>query len=31
MDREYIRSWSLTRDLAILLKTIPVVLGRGAY
>jgi lipopolysaccharide/colanic/teichoic acid biosynthesis glycosyltransferase len=31
MDREYIRSWSLTRDLAILLKTIQVVLGRGAY
>ena len=31
MDREYIRSWSLTRDLSILLKTIPVVLGRGAY
>jgi exopolysaccharide biosynthesis polyprenyl glycosylphosphotransferase len=32
MDLEYIDKWSLTLDMKILLKTIPVVLrGRGAY
>ena len=31
MEQEYIRSWSLWKDLAILLKTVPTLLGRGAY
>ena len=32
LDREYIRSWSLWRDLVILLRTIPAILsGKGAY
>ncbi len=32
LDLEYMRSWSLGRDMAILLKTIPAVIsGRGAY
>ena len=32
LDREYIRSWSLRHDLAILLRTIPAILsGKGAY
>jgi exopolysaccharide biosynthesis polyprenyl glycosylphosphotransferase len=31
MDREYIRSWSLVRDLVILVKTIPALYGRGVY
>jgi lipopolysaccharide/colanic/teichoic acid biosynthesis glycosyltransferase len=31
MDSEYIRSWSLRRDVVILLKTIPALYGKGAY
>ena len=31
MEQDYIRSWSLWKDLAILLKTVPTLLGRGAY
>jgi len=32
LDMEYMQSWSLGRDIAILLKTIPAVIsGRGAY
>jgi exopolysaccharide biosynthesis polyprenyl glycosylphosphotransferase len=31
MDSEYIRSWSLLRDVVILLKTIPALYGKGAY
>lgn len=31
LDREYIRSWSVTRDLVILVRTIPAAFGRGAY
>ena len=32
LDKEYIQSWSLMRDLWILLRTIPAILsGRGAY
>jgi exopolysaccharide biosynthesis polyprenyl glycosylphosphotransferase len=31
LDREYIRSWSLLRDVSILVKTIPTLFGRGAY
>ena len=31
MDSDYIRSWSLRRDLIILLKTIPALCGRGVY
>ncbi|HUK22885.1 MAG TPA: sugar transferase [Gemmatimonadales bacterium] len=32
LDLEYIRTWSLTRDVAILLRTLPVVVrGTGAY
>jgi exopolysaccharide biosynthesis polyprenyl glycosylphosphotransferase len=31
MDREYIRSWSLVRDLVILVKTLPALYGRGVY
>jgi lipopolysaccharide/colanic/teichoic acid biosynthesis glycosyltransferase len=31
MDREYIRSWSLLRDLVILVKTLPALYGRGVY
>jgi exopolysaccharide biosynthesis polyprenyl glycosylphosphotransferase len=31
MDSEYIRTWSLLRDLVILIKTIPALCGRGVY
>ena len=31
MERDYIRSWSLLKDLTILVKTVPTLLGRGAY
>ena len=32
LDREYVRSWSMRRDLAIILKTVPAVLNsRGVY
>ena len=31
LDREYIRSWSLLRDLVILIKTLPALYGRGVY
>ena len=31
MEQEYIRSWSLLKDLTILFKTVPTLLGRGAY
>ncbi len=31
LDRDYIREWSVGKDLLILLKTIPAALGRGAY
>jgi exopolysaccharide biosynthesis polyprenyl glycosylphosphotransferase len=31
MDSEYIRSWSLLRDVVILIKTIPALYGKGAY
>jgi exopolysaccharide biosynthesis polyprenyl glycosylphosphotransferase len=31
LDSEYIRSWSLLRDVVILLKTIPALYGKGAY
>jgi exopolysaccharide biosynthesis polyprenyl glycosylphosphotransferase len=31
MEQEYIRSWSLLKDLLILAKTVPTLLGRGAY
>jgi lipopolysaccharide/colanic/teichoic acid biosynthesis glycosyltransferase len=32
MDLEYIRSWTMRKDIALLLRTIPAVLsGRGAY
>jgi lipopolysaccharide/colanic/teichoic acid biosynthesis glycosyltransferase len=31
LDREYIRSWSLLRDLVILVKTLPALYGRGVY
>ena len=31
MEQEYIRSWSLVKDLTILAKTVPTLLGRGAY
>ena len=31
-DLEYLRNWSLQKDLLIMLKTVPVVItGRGAY
>jgi lipopolysaccharide/colanic/teichoic acid biosynthesis glycosyltransferase len=31
-DLEYLRNWSLAKDIYILLKTVPVVItGRGAY
>jgi len=31
-DAEYVRSWSLGRDMRILLRTVPAVLGaRGSY
>jgi exopolysaccharide biosynthesis polyprenyl glycosylphosphotransferase len=31
LDREYIQSWSLLSDLLILIKTVPTLLGHGAY
>jgi exopolysaccharide biosynthesis polyprenyl glycosylphosphotransferase len=31
MEQEYIRSWSLRKDLLILAKTVPTLLGKGAY
>ncbi len=31
LDSEYIRSWSLLRDVVILIKTIPALYGKGAY
>jgi exopolysaccharide biosynthesis polyprenyl glycosylphosphotransferase len=31
LDSEYIRNWSLGRDLVILAKTVPAAIGRGAY
>jgi lipopolysaccharide/colanic/teichoic acid biosynthesis glycosyltransferase len=31
MEQQYIRSWSLIKDLIILFKTVPTLLGRGAY
>jgi lipopolysaccharide/colanic/teichoic acid biosynthesis glycosyltransferase len=31
LDSDYIRSWSLLRDLVILIKTIPALYGRGVY
>jgi exopolysaccharide biosynthesis polyprenyl glycosylphosphotransferase len=31
LDQEYIRTWSIASDLLILLKTLPSLLGRGAY
>jgi len=31
MDSDYIRTWSLLRDVVILLKTIPALYGKGAY
>jgi exopolysaccharide biosynthesis polyprenyl glycosylphosphotransferase len=31
LDREYIENWSLFTDVAILVRTIPAALGRGAY
>lgn len=31
LDSEYIRNWSVRRDLEILAKTVPAALGRGAY
>jgi exopolysaccharide biosynthesis polyprenyl glycosylphosphotransferase len=31
LEQEYIRSWSLLQDLFILAKTVPTLLGRGAY
>lgn len=32
LDREYVRSWSMRRDLAIIVKTVPAVLSsRGVY
>jgi exopolysaccharide biosynthesis polyprenyl glycosylphosphotransferase len=31
LERDYIRSWSVVLDVAILFKTIPALLGRGAY
>ena len=31
LDTDYIRSWSLTADVAILLKTVPTLFRRGAY
>ena len=32
LDRQYVRTWSFTRDLAIMLKTVPAVLrSRGVY
>jgi exopolysaccharide biosynthesis polyprenyl glycosylphosphotransferase len=30
LDREYIQSWSLTKDVIILVRTIPTLCGRGA-
>ena len=30
LDRDYIQSWSLTKDLVILVKTVPTLFGRGA-
>jgi exopolysaccharide biosynthesis polyprenyl glycosylphosphotransferase len=31
LDREYIENWSVLSDIAILLRTLPAALGRGAY
>jgi exopolysaccharide biosynthesis polyprenyl glycosylphosphotransferase len=31
LEQEYIRSWSLFKDLLILVKTVPTLMGRGAY
>jgi lipopolysaccharide/colanic/teichoic acid biosynthesis glycosyltransferase len=32
MDLEYIRTWTLRKDVVLLVKTVPAVLsGRGAY
>jgi len=31
LDREYIQKWSVWLDIAILFRTLPAVLGRGAY
>jgi exopolysaccharide biosynthesis polyprenyl glycosylphosphotransferase len=31
MEQQYIKSWSLTTDLLILAKTVPTLLGRGAF
>ncbi len=31
LDSEYIRNWTLVRDLVILVRTLPAALGRGAY
>jgi lipopolysaccharide/colanic/teichoic acid biosynthesis glycosyltransferase len=31
LEQEYIRSWSLSKDLLILAKTLPTLAGRGAY
>jgi exopolysaccharide biosynthesis polyprenyl glycosylphosphotransferase len=31
LDSEYIRNWSIGRDLVILIKTVPAAFGRGAY
>jgi lipopolysaccharide/colanic/teichoic acid biosynthesis glycosyltransferase len=31
LEQEYIRSWTLLRDVLILLRTIPTLFKRGAY
>lgn len=31
LDREYIKNWSVLTDITILLRTIPAMIGRGAY